>query len=281
MLGTRVIKESNYLRKVLDKVDDKFAEDIADIILGVSDYPIIEQLISSQLDVDRLDYLLRDTYYTGALFGNVDIDRIIHVMRIIDGKVVFKEGGLSAIENYLISRYHMYWQVYYHHGTRAYELVLEKIYLRIKYILDNNIDIGINLDIISKIIKDPNNLEYYLKIDDYYIHGLVSQFTNCSDLILQTLSNDFVNRNIWNYAEVNSETEREVLSKMTDDEIEYYTATQTAYEQTYKDETKALAEQIYILEINGDVKTLATKSPIIKSLIESGNKTDRKFFYRK
>ena len=119
-VGARLILEHKELRKVLDLVDDNFALDVANILLKQKRFPLIEQLISSQLDVDRLDYLERDAYFTGTAYGHIDLDRIIRVCQIVDDKIVFKASGIGAIENYLISRYHMYWQVYYHAVSRAY-----------------------------------------------------------------------------------------------------------------------------------------------------------------
>jgi len=134
-IGAALIMHDEEVYQALSSIDKEFASDVASIIMKKKKFPLIEQLISSQLDVDRLDYLERDAYFTGAAYGHIDVDRLIRVLYIKNGQVVFKLSGIHAIENYLIARYHMYWQVYYHPVARAYEVVLEKIYKRVKDLL--------------------------------------------------------------------------------------------------------------------------------------------------
>ncbi|WP_162140159.1 HD domain-containing protein [Haploplasma axanthum] len=283
-IGARIIVENKELRNVLNKVDADFALDIASIILKQGKFPLLEQLISSQLDVDRLDYLLRDAYFTGTAYGNIDIDRLIRVMRIKNGQVVFKVSGIHAIENYLISRYHMYWQVYYHNVSRAYEVILEKTYLRIKDLLEEGYKFKADVSALKEVINNPNNLDYYVLIDDFYINGLLASFLNAKDEILKTLSSDFLNRNIWGYLDVNSKNEEkisEIKNNMSDTERRYFTESRTVYQSTYKDEATKLGDKIYILLEDGSVKTLFEESKMIESLSQSGSKLDLKFFYRK
>lgn len=283
LIGARIITENKQLRVILNKIDFNFAEDVASIITKKGKYPLLEQLISSQLDADRLDYLVRDAYYTGVTYGAVDLDRIIRSLRIIDNKIVFKVSGIHAIENYLISRYHMYWQVYYHNVSRAYEVVLEKIYLRIKDLLKTDYKFSSNLEPLKQIINDPNNLEHFLLIDDFYINGLIASFLNSSDQILKILSNDFINRKIWNYIpdnEFNKERINEIKEGLTEEQLKYFKASKTVYETTYKDTNENFGEHIYILLENNTIKTLKEESKIIESLSQSGNKSVPMFFYR-
>ena len=119
------------INKVLSKYPT-LANDIAGIIRHDGKFPLIESLVTSQLDVDRLDYLNRDAEFTGAKYGVVDVDRLIRVMRVVDGQICYKDKGVHAIENYLMSRYHMYWQVYYHKTSVAAECMLIKILQRAK-----------------------------------------------------------------------------------------------------------------------------------------------------
>lgn len=284
IIGSKIITTDQDITKILNSIDSDFANDVASIILKKGNYPLLEQLISSQLDVDRLDYLLRDAYFTGTAYGNIDIDRLIRVLRVVDGKVVFKVSGIHAIENYLISRYHMYWQVYYHRVSRAYEVVLEKTYSRIKYLLENDFKFTTNLDSLKEIIKDPSNLDYYKLIDDFYINGLFLNFLSCEDEILKTLANDFLNRNIWEVideTDSNKDLIKDIKSKYTKEQLNYFTESRTIYQSTYKEEDQMLGDKINILLEDGTVSTLYEESEIIKSLSLSGTKTDPKFFYKK
>lgn len=283
-IGARIIVENKEIREILNRVDDDFAKDVASIILKKGKFKIIEQLISSQLDVDRMDYLSRDAYFTGAAYGKIDVDRLTRVLRIKDGRVVFKLSGIHAIENYLISRYHMYWQVYFHPVARSYEVILEKIYLRIRNLLNENYAFNSYVEPLRRLIKDPTDLEAYLEIDDFYINGLIKSFLKTEDSILRILADDFMNRHIWEYINETNEHKDEInhiKQTMSDEELKYFTSSRTVHESTYKDETSNLGENIYILLENDEISTLKQQSKIIESLSYSGMKSDPKFFYRK
>lgn len=283
-IGANLILHHEELKSIFDGVDFEFKSDLASILLKTKKFPIIEQLISSQLDVDRLDYLERDAYFTGAAYGHIDLDRLIRVLYIRNGQVVFKISGIHAIENYLISRYHMYWQVYYHPVARAYEVNLEKIYRRVKDLLELGYRFESNVLPLQKVIENPNDIDHFLEIDDYYINGLIQSFRKTKDKILKDLSNDFLNRHIWGYMNQSDENQSkidEILSAYQDEEKPYYHAYRSVENSTYKDDDVSFGEEIYILLENGEISTLKKQSAIIESLMKSGTKTDDKFFYRK
>jgi len=282
-VGARLILEDEELRSVLDKVDETFASDVASILLKEKKYPLVEQLISSQLDVDRLDYLERDAYFTGTAYGHIDLDRIIRVCQVRDGRIVFKSSGIGAIENYLISRYHMYWQVYYHPVSRAYEVILEKIYQRVKDLCLEGYDFKSNIIPLKKVIENPNDLKHYIIIDDFYMNGLIASFTFSDDEILRNLSTDFLNRHIWDYLDDNKENNQKIKDiklSYSEDTLKYYTAEKSVSNLTYVDGGKNFGDKIYILQPNGEITTLKDASQIIKSLVDSGKRSDPKFFYR-
>ena len=93
---------------------------------------LVVSLISSQIDADRMDYLQRDAYFTGVSYGHFDMERILRVMRPHEDQVVIKKSGMHAVEDYIMSRYQMYWQVYFHPVTRSAEVILTKILHRAK-----------------------------------------------------------------------------------------------------------------------------------------------------
>lgn len=283
-IGAKLILENKELKSILDTIDDSFAADISSVLLKQKKFPLIEQFISSQLDVDRLDYLERDAYFTGAAYGHIDLDRLIRVLYIKNGKVVFKISGIHAIENYLISRYHMYWQVYYHPVARAYEVVLEKIYQSVKDLLINGFSFSGNVEPLKNLINNPSDLDSYIEIDDFYINGLISSFTKSSDKILRDLSLDFMNRHIWGYlndTEENKEEIQRIKSQFKPEELKYFTTYRTVENSTYRDDDVKYGDQILILLENGNISTLREQSKIIESLMLSGVKKDPKFFYRK
>ncbi|WP_438266071.1 HD domain-containing protein, partial [Coprobacillus cateniformis] len=123
-ITVRMILEDSEVHNILITVHEDLPTDIAAIIQHTHKNQILIQMVSSQLDADRMDYLLRDSYMTGTTYGQFDMSRILRTMRICDGKIVYKESGVQAIENYILARYHMYWQVYYHPTARSYEHLL-------------------------------------------------------------------------------------------------------------------------------------------------------------
>jgi uncharacterized protein len=283
-IGASLILENKELRGILDEIDKNFATDVASVIKKEKKFPLIEQLISSQLDVDRLDYLERDAYFTGAAYGHIDLDRLIRVLYIKDGQVVFKLSGIHAIENYLISRYHMYWQVYYHPVARAYEVNLEKIYMRVKDLLISGFEFKGNVEPLKNVISNPSQIDNYIKLDDFYINGLIASFLDSKDNILKELASDFMNRKIWGYVndtEENQERIQEIKKMFKDENLKYFTAYRTVENSTYRDDGENFGDKIYILLENGKISTLKEQSKIIESLMLSGTKTDPKFFYRK
>ena len=140
-------------------ISNTLADDIAAVISHNNKFPLIEALVSSQLDVDRMDYLSRDAYFTGAAYGHIDYFRILRSMKIENNKVLVRASGVHSIESYLMSRYHMYFQVYYHPVARAYECILEGIYARIKDLTNNNIKVDASIESFLNVISNSNDVK--------------------------------------------------------------------------------------------------------------------------
>ena len=122
-----------------------------------------------------MDYLVRDSYFTGATYGHIDTDRIIRIMRVIDHSVVYKASGIHAIEDYLMSRFHMYWQVYFHPVGRSFEVMLNKLYLRIKELYNEGfVFSGLVLKLID-FMNNPDAISKYLILNDYLIMSMVDE----------------------------------------------------------------------------------------------------------
>lgn len=124
----RLILGDTDVNKVLSAASEDLPQKVAAVITGDYEPGITVSLISSQLDADRMDYLLRDAYFTGVHYGTFDMERILRVMRPHRDQIVIKESGMHAVEDYLMSRYQMYWQVYFHPVTRGSEILLRKIF---------------------------------------------------------------------------------------------------------------------------------------------------------
>ena len=163
----------------------------------------LHQLISSQLDMDRLDYLRRDSFFTGVQEGVVGCARIIKMLNVVEDNLVIDEKGIYPIENYLTSRRSMYWQVYLHKTVVACEKILINILRRAKYLVKN----GENLfappalqyflynDFDNqKFTEDEDVLKFYAKLDDNDIWSTIKVWMDSKDKILSMLSYNLINR---------------------------------------------------------------------------------------
>ena len=279
-LGAYIISNDKEISNILNEIDDNFANDVSSIILREGRFLLIEQMISSQLDVDRLDYLLRDSYHTGVPYGRVDIDKILRTITVIDNNIVFKESALHTLESFFLNRYHMYWQVYYHPTGRSYEFILENIYKRIKNLIKGGYIFNENINPLIKTMENPYDLKAYLAIDDYYINGLINSFTNNNDQILKDLSCDFLNRHIWKNIEANDKDMIQKIKKTYEkNELTYYCGVNAVRQSIYQISLYDKDRELLIYDKENIVK-LSEKSNIIKKLIEEPLKTDDRFFYR-
>lgn len=168
-------------------------------------YPkqFLHQLVSSQLDIDRLDYLKRDSIYTGVSEGSIGVDRIIKTMRVHQGHIVIDEKGIYAVENYITARRLMYMQVYLHKTALSADKLLRAIFRRVSHLIDRGDDPGfassslkyflVNRPSASKGISDEL-LRNYVMIDDSDVHLCIKLWLNSEDPILSDLCQRFLNR---------------------------------------------------------------------------------------
>ncbi len=172
------------------------------------EYPnkIFHQLISSQLDMDRLDYLRRDSFYTGVTEGNIGSARIIKMLNVKDDKLVVDSKGIYSIENYLTTRRLMYWQVYLHKTAVGYEKVLVNTLRRAKYLVHHGQDIFatpalayfLQNDIDAQwFARHPETLQMYAELDDSDIWSALKVWKHSDDKILATLATDMIDRHLF------------------------------------------------------------------------------------
>lgn len=210
-VGLAIIKHMN--RSFNGKLD-KTIEILQDT------YPkhYLHELVSGQLDMDRLDYLRRDSFFSGVSEGNIGSARIIKMLNIKNGKLVVEAKGIYSIENFLMSRRLMYWQVYYHKTAYASDLMLLKTISRARYVEQN----GGNLfasDALKYFLKNPavtldnKTLEMFLNLDDSDIWVSLKSWTNSSDKVLSILSNGIVNRHIFKLEISNTPFSKEAVQE--------------------------------------------------------------------
>jgi HD superfamily phosphohydrolase len=276
IMTINIILGDTSINKALKKYDARLPKDIASVINHEHKFPLIEQLVSSQLDVDRMDYLKRDAYFTGAQFGDIDIEKILRGMLVKDKKIVFKYNCVPNIEDYLMSRYHMYYQVYFHPVSRCFEVMLEMIYERwyelIKIGYPFKTDVSLLIDVIDK--KD---VDTYLKIDDVYVNGCIQQFQYEDDPIIKDLAYRLFNRKLFSHIDLKYATDSEVEKvKQFKNNKKYYYKEDVVSKSAYDYQ---IDEQIKIL-IPGDKEVdLLEFSPIVKAFSKSSKYTSRLIYY--
>ena len=244
------------------------------------DYPkrFLHQLISSQLDMDRLDYLRRDSFFTGVNEGNIGSARIIKMLNVVDDQLVVESKGIYSIENYLTSRRLMYWQVYLHKTAVACEKVLVNTLLRAKRLASEGKDVFappclkyfLTREVDGRMFRNsPDALLNYEQLDDNDIWSAMKVWAQSDDKILSLLASDMLNRNIFK-VEVSSEpiTEeriaelREQLAKeygVSIEEAEYLMSVNTIQKDMYD----VNEDRISILYKDGMIKDISESSEIL------------------
>ena len=271
------------INKILS-VKDGLADDIASVIRHDGKHPLLESFVSSQLDVDRFDYLSRDAYFTGTAYGKIDYMRILRSMLVKNNTLYVKSTGVQAIEAYLISRYHMYFQVYYHPVARSYESILESIYRRI---VDLAKDKNIKDDIISAFLntlKNNSDIASYIELDDAYVNGFIKQFTKSKDKILNKLANCFINRHLFACVELDEDADLEKINKIKNkfNEVEqrYFFIRSEASAAIYLQSKKSDINDIKVLlPDNKTVKSIDQYSDLVKALRKLGEKKVSRIYY--
>ncbi len=212
----RILKESKPIRELLDRFSPDLVNQIDSVFLKKYPLPLIWQLVSSQLDCDRLDYLMRDSYFTGASYGRIDLDRILMALRYdpVTQQLVVARKGMAAIEHYLIVRYFMYSQVYNHRKNVAATWVLLKIFRQARYQLKLG-NLSADRNVKAWLNQDCNQIELaqYLATDDGTFVYHLQQWQTHADPILADLSRRFLDRDLLKALDIShlSESDRNTL----------------------------------------------------------------------
>lgn len=200
-----------------EEISTFFIERLSDELEGELDltleifrgsYPkkFLHQLVSSQLDMDRLDYLNRDSFYTGVSEGVVGSDRIIEMLNVEDGELVLEEKGIYSIEKFIVARRLMYWQVYLHKTVVAAEFMLIHALRRAKELVQQGEVVfaspALNFFLTKNITKadfekDPNVLEQFARLDDFDILGAIKVWQDHPDKVLSELSKRLIDRKLF------------------------------------------------------------------------------------
>jgi HD superfamily phosphohydrolase len=200
----RIILGDTEVNRILRGVDDDFPNRVAGVLKKTYPHEIVVSLVSSQLDADRMDYLLRDAYSTGVNYGMFDLERILRVIRPYKGKIVVKESGMHAVEDYLMSRYQMYWQVYFHPVTRSSEIILRHIFARAKALFLEGYSFQFMVPALRKLFEGRLEVQDYLQLDEALLQTTFSLWMEESDRVLVDLCRRFLHRRLLKYITMES-----------------------------------------------------------------------------
>ena len=285
-MTVRMILEKSEVHDILVSLYKQLPQDVASIIQHTHPNRILIQMVSSQLDADRMDYLLRDSYMSGTTYGHFDMSRILRTMRIRDGKIVYKESGVQAIENYILARYHMYWQVYYHPTARSYEHLLQSIFQRVKDLYYDGYVFQTHLHYLIPMLEHRFQVSDFVDLDEAVILYYFKEFTREKDFILSDLSSRFLNRHLFKYQQLKSQKDLmsiKAIAKAKGYHPDYYIVSDNQKQIPYLHygESGELSE-IEILDSEGCLSPLPMKSEIVSAILNSKRfKSDQKVFFPK
>jgi HD superfamily phosphohydrolase len=255
------------------------------------DKKFLHQLVSGQLDMDRMDYLNRDSFYTGVSEGVIGFDRILKMICVIDDQLVIEEKGIYSIEKFLIARRLMYWQVYYHKTVISAEQLLVKVLRRAKEISVQG-KVLFATPSFSFLLKnnpsaddfkgDERYLDAFANIDDHDIYSAIKVWTNDEDVILSKLCTELINRRLYSIeiqnenisAKEYDEKLKEVIKKwgVSEEDAEYFVFTGVINNNAYD----PLSGNIYILTKTKGLQDIAVCSDGLN--LEALSKNVKKHF---
>lgn len=284
-----ILSPETEINTILRRVSPDFPDKVASVINHTYSNKQVEQLISSQIDVDRMDYLLRDSYFTGASYGEFDLTRVLRVIRPIENGIAFSRDGMHAVEDYIISRYQMYMQVYFHPASRAMEVLLQNLLKRAKYLYPKEKEFfTVTSPHLIPFFENRVTLEDYLSLDDGVMNTYFQTWMQSADKILSDLASRFINRKVFKSITFdekdlsNLEKLREIVKDLGFDPT-YYTALHLNFDlpyDVYKPDVQNPRTQIEILQEDGSIAELSTLSPLVHTLSGTTH-GDRRFYFPK
>lgn len=288
---TRIITDpQTEVNQVLRRISPDFPTKVASVISHDYPNPQVVQLISSQIDADRMDYLLRDSYYTGTNYGNFDLTRILRVMRPYEHGIAFQMSGIHAVEDFIVSRFQMYVQVYFHSVSRSMEVILGHLLKLANQLYQseraNHRQRNFQPHYLMPFFDENFTLDDYLKLDDGVLNTYFLQWVDDEDPILSDLAHRFLDRVPLKSARITDQTrsllpELKQLVAEAGFDSEYYTAENDSYDlpyDAYDPTSKKPRTQIELMQSDGSLVELSTVSDLVRAISGKVSRDERFFF---
>lgn len=277
------------VNQVLRQVGADFPQKVASVIQKTYPNPQVVQMISSQIDADRMDYLLRDSYFTGTNYGNFDLTRILRLMRPYQEGITFDISGMHAVEDYIVSRFQMYQQVYFHPVSRSMEVILSHLLKRAKYLYcENKLQLNGATDLLVPFLTGNYTLSDYLNLDDGVLNTCFAVWRNSSDEILSDLARRFLDRHPLKSARLSVSTKKYLptLKNIVTEagySPEYYMDINDSYDlpyDAYDPSSQKPRTQIELMQKDHSLVELSALSALVKSITGRVSGDERLFFPR-
>lgn len=275
---------------ILNKVEEGFPEKVASVIQKTYPNQQVIQMISSQIDADRMDYLLRDAYFTGTEYGTFDLTRILRIIRPYAGGIAFGMNGMHAVEDYIVGRYQMYMQVYFHPTSRGMEVILEHLLQRARECYRQNPETFLhNSPLLVPFLSGEFTIDDYLRLDDGVLNTYFVLWQDESDPLLKDLAYRFLTRKPLKSCRFESEKQTDLLNYMkhlvetVGYNPTYYTAVHSSFDlpyDFYRPELNNNRTQIELQEKDGSLVELSKVSQLVRALAGEGQ-GDHRFYFPK
>ena len=271
---------------------ESWQQGLAEQVVGVLDGRLPPQLgwlhtlVSSQLDVDRMDYLLRDALYTGAFYGRFDLERLINTLTLAEGQVAFTYKGLPTAEEYVLARHYMYWQVYFHKTTRAQDLVLRSLWQRVRELVEagaHDVEGPLTPPSLRPFLAaEAPSLQAYLAVDDHDVMYAIKLWQRHPDPIVADMAGRFLHRRllkpVWRQPPADLEPERlerarRLVGRRGWDPRYYCLLDRTAdiaYDLYTEPRARGGSPPILAVDPRGRLRELSAVSDVIRALASRG-----------
>ena len=282
----KIILGNTELNAILRAVSEKLPQDIVSIIQHTHENDILNQIVSGQLDADRMDYLLRDSYFTATSYGQFDLERILRTMRVrktAEGRkvIVVKYTGIHSVEDYIMARYQMYWQVYYHPVARSYEAVFIQLFNRLKDIFKGDKDYFEDMKVLIPFLeKSEVSVDEYFKLDENSLLYCCALIQDKEDKIAADLARRLQNRKLFEYVDYNEENLAQIKNMLKENNLDerYYLRIENIEASVY---SPYKGRKILIEKLNGDIVALEKASTIVESITKGQTKKEGTIFFPK
>lgn len=282
----KIILGNTELNAILRAVSEKLPQDIVFIIQHTHENDILNQIVSGQLDADRMDYLLRDSYFTATSYGQFDLERILRTMRVRktnEGRkvIVVKYTGIHSVEDYIMARYQMYWQVYYHPVARSYEAVFIQLFNRLKDIFKVDKDYFEDMKVLIPFLeKSEVSVDEYFKLDENSLLYCCALIQDKEDKIAADLAKRLQNRRLFEYVDYNEENLAQIKNMLKENNFDerYYLKIENIEASVY---SPYKGRKILIEKLNGDIVALEKASTIVESITKGQTKKEGTIFFPK